>query len=80
MTAAELKAAPEEAVASAYDMVINGYEVGGGSVRIHSGEMQQTVFGILGINEQEQREVRLPAGCADTVRRLTQARHSVSTV
>jgi aspartyl-tRNA synthetase len=36
-------------------MVINGYEVGG-SVRIHSGEMQQTVFGILGINEQEQRE------------------------
>ncbi len=37
-------------------MVINGYEVGGGSVRIHRGEMQQTVFGILGINEQEQRE------------------------
>jgi aspartyl-tRNA synthetase len=56
MTAAELKAAPEEAVANAYDMVINGYEVGGGSVRIHSGDMQQTVFGILGINEQEQRE------------------------
>ncbi|HFS1516031.1 TPA: aspartate--tRNA ligase [Klebsiella pneumoniae] len=56
MTADELKAAPEEAVANAYDMVINGYEVGGGSVRIHRGEMQQTVFGILGINEQEQRE------------------------
>jgi aspartyl-tRNA synthetase len=56
MTAAELKAAPEDAVANAYDMVINGYEVGGGSVRIHSGDMQQTVFGILGINEQEQRE------------------------
>ncbi|MDN8598927.1 aspartate--tRNA ligase [Citrobacter sp. S2-9] len=56
MTAAELKAAPEDAVANAYDMVINGYEVGGGSVRIHNGEMQQTVFGILGINEQEQRE------------------------
>lgn len=63
MTASELKTAPEEAVANAYDMVINGYEVGGGSVRIHNGEMQQTVFGILGINEQEQREVRLPAGC-----------------
>ena len=56
MTASELKAAPEDAVANAYDMVINGYEVGGGSVRIYSGEMQQTVFGILGINEQEQRE------------------------
>lgn len=56
MTAAQLAASPEEAVANAYDMVINGYEVGGGSVRIHSGEMQQTVFGILGINEQEQRE------------------------
>ena len=56
MSAAELKAAPENAVANAYDMVINGYEVGGGSVRIYSGEMQQTVFGILGINEQEQRE------------------------
>ncbi|KFC12942.1 aspartyl-tRNA synthetase [Trabulsiella guamensis ATCC 49490] len=56
MTAAELKAAPEDAVANAYDMVINGYEVGGGSVRIYNGEMQQTVFGILGINEQEQRE------------------------
>ena len=56
MTANELKAAPEEAVANAYDMVIIGYEVGGGSVRIHRGDMQQTVFGILGINEQEQRE------------------------
>ncbi|WP_318365114.1 aspartate--tRNA ligase [Enterobacter sp.] len=56
MTPEELKAAPETAIANAYDMVINGYEVGGGSVRIHRGEMQQTVFGILGINEQEQRE------------------------
>lgn len=56
MTADELQAAPEEAVANAYDMVINGYEVGGGSVRIHNGDMQQTVFGILGIEEQEQRE------------------------
>ncbi|MBV5094667.1 aspartate--tRNA ligase [Tenebrionicola larvae] len=56
MTAAQLKSEPETAIANAYDMVINGYEVGGGSVRIHNGEMQQTVFGILGINEQEQRE------------------------
>ncbi|WP_428943288.1 aspartate--tRNA ligase [Pantoea sp. FN060301] len=56
MTPSELKSAPETAIANAYDMVINGYEVGGGSVRIHHGEMQQTVFGILGITEQEQRE------------------------
>ena len=47
---------PAAVRADAYDMVVNGYEVGGGSVRIHRGEMQQTVFGILGINEQEQRE------------------------
>ncbi|EOS93236.1 aspartate--tRNA ligase [Erwinia tracheiphila] len=56
MTPKELQKAPETAIANAYDMVINGYEVGGGSVRIHNGEMQQTVFGILGINQQEQRE------------------------
>ncbi len=56
MTPDELNAAPETAIANAYDMVINGYEVGGGSVRIHNGQMQQTVFGILGITEQEQRE------------------------
>ncbi|HEJ9093958.1 TPA: aspartate--tRNA ligase [Serratia odorifera] len=47
---------PTSAIANAYDMVVNGYEVGGGSVRIHRSEMQQTVFGILGINEHEQRE------------------------
>ncbi|PKH26963.1 aspartate--tRNA ligase [Enterobacterales bacterium CwR94] len=56
MSPEELRAAPETAVANAYDMVINGYEVGGGSVRIHHGAMQQTVFGILGITDEEQRE------------------------
>ncbi|MCL6325217.1 aspartate--tRNA ligase [Pectobacterium polaris] len=56
MLPAELAANPVSAIANAYDMVINGYEVGGGSVRIHRGEMQQTVFSILGITEQEQRE------------------------
>lgn len=52
----QLEADPTQAVANAYDMVINGYEVGGGSVRIFDPIMQQTVFRILGIDEQEQRE------------------------
>ncbi|MGL5758683.1 aspartate--tRNA ligase [Plesiomonas sp.] len=56
MTPAELSANPTAAIANAYDMVINGYEVGGGSVRIYNSDMQQTVFSILGINEHEQRE------------------------
>ncbi|AWK41897.1 aspartate--tRNA ligase [Photorhabdus laumondii subsp. laumondii] len=56
MSAAELAQDPVSAIANAYDMVINGYEVGGGSVRIHRNEMQQAVFRILGINEQEQQE------------------------
>ncbi len=56
MSPEELAATPVNAIANAYDMVINGYEVGGGSVRIHRSEMQQTVFSILGINEHEQRE------------------------
>ncbi|CDG95395.1 aspartate tRNA synthetase [Xenorhabdus bovienii str. puntauvense] len=56
MSATELEHDPESAIANAYDMVINGYEVGGGSVRIHRNEMQQVVFRILGINEEEQQE------------------------
>lgn len=55
-TPEQLEANPTDAVANAYDMVINGYEVGGGSVRIFDSKMQQTVFRILGINEQEQYE------------------------
>ena len=56
LTPEELATNPVNAVANAYDMVINGYEVGGGSVRIFDPKMQQTVFNILGINEQEQQE------------------------
>lgn len=56
LTPAELTAHPVGAVANAYDMVINGYEVGGGSVRIHRNEMQQAVFGILGITPDDQQE------------------------
>lgn len=53
---AELKEAPESALSQAYDMVLNGTELGGGSIRIHDGEMQKTVFGILGIDDEEAQE------------------------
>ncbi len=56
VSAEELQANPAAANSDAYDMVINGYEVGGGSVRIHNAEMQTAVFGILGIEAQEQQE------------------------
>ena len=52
----ELEANPAGALSRAYDMVLNGYEVGGGSVRIHRQEMQQAVFRVLDIQEEEQRE------------------------
>ncbi len=52
----ELRQNPYSVYADAYDMVINGYEVGGGSIRIHRNEMQQAVFDVLGINAQEQQE------------------------
>ncbi|WWO97821.1 MAG: aspartate--tRNA ligase [Candidatus Dasytiphilus stammeri] len=47
---------PENVIADAYDLVINGYEIGSGSVRIDNLKMQQAVFFILGINQQEQNE------------------------
>jgi aspartyl-tRNA synthetase len=56
ISAAELEANPAEAISDAYDMVLNGYEVGGGSVRIHNNDMQQAAFRILGIEEQEQED------------------------
>ena len=43
------------AIAKAYDMVLNGSEIGGGSVRIHREEMQSTVFDLLGIAPEEAR-------------------------
>ena len=49
----ELKANPAGALSRAYDMVLNGTELGGGSIRIHSGDMQKAVFSILGIDEEE---------------------------
>lgn len=53
---AQLQAAPGEALSIAYDMVLNGTELGGGSVRIHRQDMQQAVFQILGIGEAEAEE------------------------
>ena len=52
---AALRAAPGTALAKAYDMVLNGSEIGGGSVRIHRPEMQSTVFELLGIGAEEAR-------------------------
>ena len=52
----ELAANPGTALSQAYDLVLNGTELGGGSVRIHTQPMQQAVFNLLGINEEEQRE------------------------
>jgi aspartyl-tRNA synthetase len=53
---AALAANPGGAVAKAYDMVLNGSEIGGGSVRIHSQELQSVVFDLLGITPDEARQ------------------------
>jgi aspartyl-tRNA synthetase len=50
-----LAAAPGAALAKAYDMVLNGSEIGGGSVRIHNQELQSAVFDLLGISAEEAR-------------------------
>ncbi|MFM8517879.1 MAG: aspartate--tRNA ligase [Nevskiaceae bacterium] len=50
-----LRAAPGAALAKAYDMVLNGSEIGGGSVRIHRQDLQSTVFDLLGIDPEEAR-------------------------
>lgn len=51
-----LREGPQHALSRAYDMVLNGSEIGGGSVRIHQQEMQQAVFDILGIDSEEASE------------------------
>ncbi|MES2764636.1 MAG: aspartate--tRNA ligase [Bacteroidota bacterium] len=48
-----LKTRPEAARAKAYDLVINGYEAAGGSVRIHQNEVQQQMFDLLGLSQEE---------------------------
>jgi aspartyl-tRNA synthetase len=52
----ELESDPGNCKARSYDMVINGNEMGGGSIRIHILELQEAVFRLLGISEQEARD------------------------
>ena len=49
----ELKKNPESVPSRQYDLIINGYEVAGGSIRIHDSELQRSVFEILGIDKKE---------------------------
>ncbi len=56
LTAEQLEANPVGALSDAYDMVLNGCELGGGSVRIHNQDMQAAVFRILGISDEEAQE------------------------
>ena len=53
ITPDELAANPAGALSNAYDMVLNGCELGGGSVRIHQQDMQAKVFSLLGISDEE---------------------------
>ena len=52
----QLKKNPHYAISDSYDLVINGYEIGGGSVRIHDSKIQRLVFNILGMTEKIQNE------------------------
>ncbi|MFT6219132.1 MAG: aspartyl-tRNA synthetase [Cycloclasticus pugetii] len=52
----ELKANTGKALSRAYDLVLNGTEVGGGSIRIHKTDMQQVVFDLLGMDAEESEE------------------------
>ena len=52
----ELVKNPGESLSRAYDIVLNGTELGGGSIRIHDTEMQEKVFEVLGISEEEREE------------------------
>ncbi|CAL4321365.1 Aspartate--tRNA ligase [Buchnera aphidicola (Periphyllus testudinaceus)] len=44
---------PESIISNSYDLIVNGQEIGGGSVRIHNKQMQEAVFKIIGLNKQD---------------------------
>ena len=52
----KLKSSPESIPSKQYDLIINGYEVAGGSIRIHNSDMQKVIFDILGIDRKEANE------------------------
>ncbi len=56
MTSKELVSNPGDAMSLGYDLILNGHEIGGGSIRIHSLEMQKAVFEVIGIDLQEAQE------------------------
>ena len=56
VTTSELKNDPDNALACAYDFVLNGYEIGGGSMRVYESSMQKEIFKILGISNEEANE------------------------
>jgi aspartyl-tRNA synthetase len=53
VTVEELKSDPDNSLACAYDFVLNGYELGGGSLRVYESSMQKEIFSILGISSAE---------------------------